>query len=120
MKAKRNGATTLEQVVEDTGNLARLVDQVVESQAPIVVARGGEPKAALVSLEDYARLKQATAEREQKVSWEEWFARNQEFHESMLARRGGKPLEKEIVDQALQAARQELEERDARHGSSGR
>ena len=120
MKAKRNGTAIVEQIVEDSGNLATLVDQVVEGHAPIVVARGGEPKAALVSLEDYARLKQATAEPEQKLSWEEWSARNQAFHKAMLARRGGKPLDKEIVDQALQAARQELEERDSQHGGLGR
>jgi hypothetical protein len=82
--------------------------------------RAGEPKAALVSMEDYARLKQERAAQDKKPSWEEWISRSQEIQEGMLARRGGKPLDRDIVDQALREARKELEERDSRHAGTGR
>jgi prevent-host-death family protein len=105
-------------VVEATGELVKLVDKVVESHAPIVVARDGEPKAALVSMEDYARLKQEAESFgiDKKPSWEEWLARSQEFQAHMIAERGGKPIDRDDVDRARQEARNELEERDSRHG----
>lgn len=118
----RTNAKVADPVVEDTGDLAKLVDQVVEGHTPIIVARDGEPKAALVSMEDYARLKrvaQAGGEGK-KPSWEEWLASSQRFAERMLAQRGGKPLEREVVDHALQQAREELEERDSRNAGLGR
>jgi prevent-host-death family protein len=114
------GAT--DPVVEATGVLVKLVDEVVEGHTPIVVARDGEPKAALVSMEDYARLKQeANGHKvDRKLSWQEWLARSQEFQARMLADRGGKPIDRQDIDRAWQEARKELEERDSRHGGLGR
>jgi prevent-host-death family protein len=122
MTINRTKAGAADPVVEDSGDLAKLVDQVVEGHERIVVARDGEPKAVLVSIEEYERLKQEarTMKPEKKLGWEEWFARNQEFQEGMLARRGGKPLDREIVDRAWREAREELEERDSRHAGHGR
>lgn len=116
MSINRRGAGAADPVVEDTGDLAKLVDQVVEGHTPIVVARDGEPKAALVSLEDYARLKQEeqSASQEKKLKWDEWFAKRDELHRDMLAARGGKPLDSEVVERAWREAREELEERDSR------
>ena len=70
----------------------------------------GKPKAAIVSVEDYRRLE------EEKVAarvahWEAWLAANQELAQEILARRGGEPLD---VDALWQAAREDLEARDAR------
>jgi prevent-host-death family protein len=109
-------------IVEETGDLANLVDQVAEGHRRIVVTRDGEPKAALVSIEDYARLIQEaqTAEPDEKLGWEEWFARSRQLRESILARRGGEPIDREIVDRAWREARAELEERDSRHAGLGR
>jgi prevent-host-death family protein len=113
-----NKADTL---VEGTGDLARLVDQVAEEHTRIVVTRDGEPKAALVSLEDYARLtKESEAVKADELSWDEWFAKSDELQERILARRGGKPIDSETVDRAWREARAKLEERDSRHAGSGR
>ncbi len=57
MSINRTIAGAADPVVEASGDLAKLVDQVVERHARIVVARDGEPKAVLVSMEEYARLK---------------------------------------------------------------
>lgn len=118
----RTGLTESDPTVEETVGLPQLVNQVVEGHARIVVTRDGEPKAALVSMEDYARLRTElpAAEPQEKLRWEKWFAKTQEFHESMLARRGGQPLDPEIVDRALREAREELEERDSRNAGLGR
>src|ERR1700761_4693449 len=87
-------------VVEATGALAKLVDEIIEGHAPIIVAREGEPKAALVSMDDYARLKPEIQSAKEKLSWDEWFTLSQEFQDQMLARRGNKPIDKEIVDRS--------------------
>jgi prevent-host-death family protein len=109
-------------LVEDTGDLARLVDQVADEYSRIIVTRDGEPKAALVSLEDFARLvkESEAAKADKELSWDEWFAKSDELRKRILSRRGGKPIDREIVDQAWQEARTELEERDSRHVGPGR
>jgi prevent-host-death family protein len=110
MVMNRTKLTDKDPVVEETVDLPNLVDQVAEGHARIVVTRDGEPKAALVSMEDYARLWQGfpAAKPQEKLSWDEWFAKTQEFQEGMLARRGGQPLDPEIVDRAWREAREEL------------
>ena len=84
--------------------------------------RAGEPKAALVSMEDYARLQQeaALASQPEKLTWKDWFARQEKFHGEMLASRKGQPRDSEMVDRAWREAREELEERDARNVGLGR
>lgn len=116
MNHTKIGAT--DSVVEETGELAPLVDQVAQGHTRIVLTRDGEPKAALVSLEDYARLMQES--QAEKLSWDEWLAKSQELQENILERRGGKPLDPEVVDQAWRDARTELEERDSRNAGLGR
>jgi prevent-host-death family protein len=122
MSAKHPANGTTDPVVEASDDLAQLIDRVVESHRPILVARAGEPKAALVSMEDYARLKQdvAPVPQEAKLPWKDWFARQEKFHGEMHASRKGQPLDSEMVDRAWREAREELEERDARHVDLGR
>jgi prevent-host-death family protein len=109
-------------VVEETGDLPRLIDQVTKEHTRVVLTRDGEPTAALVSMEDYARLVQEpqAPKPDKKLRWDEWFAKSQELHDIMIARRGGKPLDPEAVERAWREARKELEERDSRHAGSGR
>ena len=80
-------------VVEDTGNLATLVDQVVAKHTPIVVARAGEPKAALVSMDDYSRLKQEAEAGGRKLAWGEWLLNARQLRQDILASRGGEPID---------------------------
>ncbi len=104
-------------LVEDTDDLARLVDQVAEEHSRIIVTRDGEPKAALVSLEDFARLtKESEATKaKKKMNWNEWLEGTRQLREDILASRGGQSID---LDQLIQDMRDELEERDAYHGSS--
>jgi prevent-host-death family protein len=112
----------MDTVVEETGELVPLVDQVAKGQTRIVVTRDGEPKAALVSLADYARLMQESQAEKwgNKLGRDEWLVKSRELQESILERRGGKPLDPEVVDQAWRDARTELEERDSRNAGLGR
>jgi prevent-host-death family protein len=122
MRQKKSKANVPKQIVDESGNLATLVDQVIAEGAPIVVMRGGEPKAALVSIEDYTLLQQGAqrAAPPQKLSWEEWVAERNEFHQGMLAQRNGVPIDQDAVDRAWREAREELEDRDSRHANFGR
>lgn len=106
--------------VEATGALVKLVDEIAEGHAPIIVARDGEPKAALVSMDDYERLKGQVQPNKDKWSWDEWFAKSQEFQEQMLESRGNQPIDQEIIDRALRESREDLEERDSYNAGLGR
>ena len=91
-------------------DISDLVNRVAYGGERIVLTSRGKPKAAIVSVEDYERLE------EEKVAarvahWEAWLAANQELAQEILARRGGEPLD---VDALWQAAREDLEARDAR------
>jgi prevent-host-death family protein len=91
-------------------DISDLVNRVAYGGERIVLTSRGKPKAAIVSVEDYERLE------EEKVAarvahWEAWLAANRELAQEILARRGGEPLD---VDTLWQAAREDLEARDAR------
>jgi prevent-host-death family protein len=91
-------------------DISDLVNQVAYGGERIVLTSRGKPKAALVSVEDYERLEQ---ERVGQViaQWEVWLAESEKLTTDILARRQGRPLD---VDALWQAARADLEERDAR------
>lgn len=95
-------------------DISQLVNRVAYRGERIVLTSRGKPKAVLVSLEDYQRLKrEATGER--VARWQAWLAENKALSQEILDRRGGKPLD---VDLLWQEARADLEMRDG--GSSGR
>jgi len=91
-------------------DISDLVNRVAYGGERIVLTSRGKPKAALVSVEDYERLEQ---ERVGQViaQWEVWLAESEKLTTDILARRQGRPLD---VDALWQAARADLEERDAR------
>jgi prevent-host-death family protein len=117
MRQKKTKANLRAQIVDESGNLATLVDQVIAEGAPIVVARGGEPKAALVSIEDYTLLQQGAqrAAPPQKVSWEEWSREARQLREDILAHRKNSPIN---LDLLIEEMREELGYRDAYHSGS--
>jgi prevent-host-death family protein len=91
-------------------DISDLVNRVAYGGERIVLTSRGKPKAALVSVEDYERLE---GERVGQVValWEAWLAESEKLSTDILTRRQGKPLD---VDALWQAARADLEERDAR------
>ena len=65
-----------------------LIRQVVETQKPVVVQRGGKPWVVILSVEEYERLK-AARDRE---SWRETVKKILEMGTRLKTRRKGKPL----------------------------
>jgi prevent-host-death family protein len=90
-------------------DLSDLVNRVAYGGERIILTSRGRPKAAIVSIEDYERLEQ---ERIGKAfaQWELWLAESKELTADILERRDNIPPD---VDALWQAARADLEERDA-------
>jgi prevent-host-death family protein len=90
-------------------DLSDLVNRVAYGGERIILTSRGRPKAAIVSIEDYRRLEQ---ERKEKAlaQWELWLAQSEELAADILERRDNRPLD---VDALWQAARADLEDRDA-------
>jgi len=90
-------------------DLSDLVNRVAYGGERIILTSRGRPKAAIVSIEDYSRLEQ---ERKDKAlaQWELWLAQSEELAADILERRDNRPLD---VDALWQAARADLEDRDA-------
>jgi prevent-host-death family protein len=90
-------------------DISQLVNRVAYGGERILLTSRGKPKAAIVSVEDYEQLEEvgagATLER-----WRLWVAESDALAAEIQARRGGEPLD---VDGLWDAAREDLEERDA-------
>jgi prevent-host-death family protein len=91
-------------------DISDLVNRVAYGGERIVLTSRGKPKAAIVSIDDYERLEQEEVEKS-LAQWEAWLAESEKLAADILARRQGKPLD---VDALWEAARADLEERDAR------
>jgi prevent-host-death family protein len=85
-----------------------LVDRVADTHETIIVTSHGKPKAALISMEDYAYLQQATGKN--LVQWEGWWEEQKKLTKEILA---GREQDSIPVDEMWEAARAELESRDA-------
>lgn len=87
-------------------DISELVNRVAYGGERIILTSRGKPKAALVSMEDYEKLRaQWSLEHAQMLAWmKETKARANEI----LARRGGQPID--IAD-LQSASRRELNER---------
>lgn len=92
-------------------DISDMVNRVAYARERIVLTSRGKPKAALVSMEDYARLQQMAAEGPGR--WQAWREENERLSDAILARRGQEPI---AADEIWQAARADLEERDAGAG----
>jgi len=80
-------------------DISELVNRVAYARERIVLTSRGKPKAALVSMEDYARLQQMSTE--VKDQWQAWRAESERLSEAILARRGQEALP---VDEIWDAA----------------
>jgi prevent-host-death family protein len=89
-------------------DISDMVNRVAYAHERIVLTSRGKPKAALVSMEDYARLQQMAAAGPDR--WQAWREENDRLSEAILARREQEPIP---VAEIWDAARADLEERDA-------
>ena len=89
-------------------DISALVNRVAYAGERIVLTSRGKPKAALVSLEDYAWL--ARAKDAKAAEWRAWLEESAQLGEEILERRKGVPID---ADAVWQAARADLEDRDA-------
>lgn len=90
-------------------DISELVNRVAYGGERIVLTSRGKPKAAIVSTKDYERLEREGAA-QALVGWRAWLAESEKLTADILDRRQDKPLD---VDALWEAARADLEERDA-------
>lgn len=98
-------AVSIGQVKRD---ISELVNRVAFAGERIVLTSRGKPKAALVSIEDYEKLKQGQDD-ERLLRWQNWLTASDLLAEKILAERDGKPIN---VDAAWDAYLIERESRD--------
>ena len=90
--------------------ISELVSRVACGGERIVLTSRGKPKAALVSMQDYARLGLAR-ERQSLARWQAWIEDAEKLSTKILERRTDEPLD---VQARWQEARADLEARDDR------
>ncbi len=90
-------------------DISELVNRVAYRGERILLTSRGKPKAVIISVEDYERLKGQT-ESESEVRWRAWQAESAELNALILKERGGQLID---VDALLEEAREEREARDA-------
>ena len=93
-------------------DISDLVNRVAYARERIVLTSRGKPKAALVSMEDYARLE--AMQGKEPDAWQAWQTQLDKLNTDILARRQQAPVP---VDEIWDATRADLEERDAATGS---
>ncbi len=88
-------------------DISDLVNRVAYGGERIVLTSRGRPKAVLVSLEDYERLR--SLERKDRLAHlRAWAEETKAQANAILARRRGEPID---VDRLMEAAREDLEAR---------
>ena len=92
-------------------DISELVNRVAYAGDRILLTSRGKPKAALISIEDYERLKRQEHEK-RLAEWEEWMQRAKELSNAIYERRGGEYID---VDELDREVKRDLEERDDDH-----
>ena len=92
-------------------DISELVNRVAYAGERVLLTSRGKPKAALISIEDYERLKRQETEA-RIAQWEEWMESARELSNAIYERRGGEYID---VDELIREARQDLEQRDDDH-----
>ncbi len=90
-------------------DISELINRVAYGGEQIVLTSRGKPKAVLISIEDFERLR---AKPHQEDKWADWMARSDALAADITASRGGRPLD---IDALLEANRADLEARDAQN-----
>jgi prevent-host-death family protein len=90
-------------------DISELVNRVAYGGERIILTSRGKPKAALVSMDDYARLAGPSAEGE--AEWQRWIEACAALADEIRAAWRGLPLD---VEALWESARSDLEGRDER------
>ena len=92
-------------------DISELVNRVAYSGDRILLTSRGKPKAALISIEDYERLKRQEIEA-RIAQWQEWVQRADQLVESIRESRNGEYIDLERLERENDA---DLEQRDDEH-----
>ena len=92
-------------------DISELVNRVAYSGDRILLTSRGKPKAALISIEDYERLKRQEHEA-RLAEWQEWLRRASELSQAIHERRNGEYIDLEELERLND---EDLEQRDADH-----
>ncbi len=95
-------------------DISGLVNRVAYGGERVILTSRGRPKAALVSLDDLAHLRNM-AKSQRQTAWQEWKKESERLNQIILAENHGAPPD---IDRSLGAARADLEERSAIIGNS--
>ena len=98
-------AASIGQVKRD---ISELVNRVAYAGDRIVLTSRGKPKAALISIEDYERLKRQDHEA-RLAEWQEWMRRADELCQAIHERRNGEYIDLEELERQND---EDLEQRD--------
>lgn len=90
-------------------DISELVNRVAFGNERIVLTSRGKPKAAIVSLEDLARLQEEKRERRVE-EWDAWLTGNERLTHVIRERRQGREID---VDRLWAESREDLEARDS-------
>jgi prevent-host-death family protein len=88
-------------------DISELVNRVAFGDERILLTSRGKPKAAIVSMDDFAQLAEAKQKRRCK-QWQQWLAANRKLNDAIGTRRAGKSVD---VDMIWDASRADLDER---------
>jgi prevent-host-death family protein len=83
-------------------DISELVNRVAYRGERIVLTSRGKPKAVLISMEDYERLKSSSA-RDADAAWEKWKADAEALSQMILESRGGEPLDFDALWEEVKA-----------------
>jgi prevent-host-death family protein len=89
-------------------DISDLVNRVAYGNTRVVLTSRGKPKAVLISVEDYERLKSHST-RNADAEWEKWKADAEALSQMILESRGGVPLD---LDALWEAEKADQEARD--------
>jgi len=89
-------------------DISDLVNRVAYRGERIVLTSRGKPKAVMVSLEDYERIREET-DKAREARWQACLAASDALAARILERRGGEPLD---MDTIWREARADLEAQD--------
>jgi len=96
---------SIEQVKRDISNL---VNRVAFGNERIILTSRGKPKAVVISLADYDRLKHLSPTSGLN-QWQSWLAENQQLAADISTRREAEPLD---LENLWHETHRDLEERD--------
>ena len=95
-------------------DISELVNRVAYGRERVILTSRGRPKAALVSLDDLEQLRDREKGQRQSA-WQEWKRESARLNQIVMAETKGVPPD---IDQLLEAARADLEERSAATGDN--